>query len=70
MSETMFVVPESGRRVVDPATRQALPAAGADVPRSTYWLRRVREGDVSVASSASSRGTRAPASAASNTKEK
>lgn len=43
---TMFVVPESGRRVIDPATRQALPADGADVPRSTYWLRRVREEDV------------------------
>ncbi len=45
---TMFVVPESGRRVIDPDTRQALPADGADVPRSTYWLRRLREGDVNA----------------------
>ncbi len=52
--ETMFVVPESGRRVLDPATRQALPADGADVPRSTFWLRRLREGDVKEAASAAS----------------
>ncbi len=64
MSEKMFVIPESGLRVIDPATRQALPAEGADVPRSTYWLRRVREGDVKTAAR-----TRAPAST-SNTKDK
>lgn len=48
MNETakIFVVPEPGRRVVDPATRQPLPAEGAEVPRTTHWLRRLREGDV------------------------
>lgn len=46
MNPTMYVIPESGRRVIDPVTRQAIPAEGAEVPRTPYWLRRVREGDV------------------------
>lgn len=40
------VKPAPGLRVVDPVTRQPLPAKGDEVERSVYWLRRLREGDV------------------------
>lgn len=43
---SMFVVPAAGLTVLDPDTRKPLDAAGGYVPRTTYWLRRVREGDV------------------------
>lgn len=46
----MHLIPRAGLRVVDPATRQALPARGAVVDtrdaNASYWLRRVAEGDV------------------------
>lgn len=45
--DTMFVVPaRAGLRVVDPETKQPLPAEGARVRRSTYWIRRRQQGDV------------------------
>lgn len=40
------VKPSEGARVLNPATRQPLPAEGASVPRSTYWLRRIAAGEV------------------------
>lgn len=40
------VKPAAGMAVIDPATRQRLPAAGADVPQTSYWLRRLADGDV------------------------
>lgn len=46
MKNTITLKPAHDRRVVDPATRKPLPADGADVERSVYWLRRLREGDV------------------------
>lgn len=42
----MYVKPKEGRRVVDPATYRDLPAEGKEVPRSAYWLRRIKDGDV------------------------
>lgn len=33
-------------RVVDPATGRPLSDGGAAVEESTYWLRRLRDGDV------------------------
>lgn len=30
----------------DPHTRQPLPAEGADVPENSFWIRRLRDGDV------------------------
>lgn len=42
----MFVKPAPGLRIVDPLSRLPLPAAGKEVPASTYWLRRLRQGDV------------------------
>ena len=48
----MHLIPRAGLRVVDPATRQALPARGTVVDtraeHASYWLRRVAEGDVSA----------------------
>lgn len=34
------------RRVLNPANGQLLPAKGAYVERSTYWLRRLAAGEV------------------------
>jgi Protein of unknown function (DUF2635) len=45
----MFVIPAPGRQVRNPITKQHLPATGAEVPESAYWLRRVQAGDVVVA---------------------
>lgn len=42
----MFVVPAPGIKVRDPVSRKHLPEKGKDVPESTFWLRRVRAGDV------------------------
>jgi hypothetical protein len=42
----MFVKPAAGRVVRDPVTMQPLPPGGRDVPRESYWLRRLRSGDV------------------------
>lgn len=44
--ETVFVRPAAGRVVRDPVTREALPEGGLEVPRNSYWLRRLRDGDV------------------------
>jgi len=46
MSEKITVKPALNLRVVDPVTRKPLPPEGVEVERTTYWLRRLREGDV------------------------
>ena len=44
---TMHVKPaREGLKVLVPSTKQALPPEGMEVPRTTYWLRRLRAGDV------------------------
>lgn len=48
----MFVKPTPGRNVRDPAHRgKHIPAEGLEVPATTYWLRRLRDGDVALAPS-------------------
>lgn len=42
----MFVKPAPGLVVRDPQTRVQLPESGRDVPEISYWLRRLRDGDV------------------------
>ena len=42
----MRLKPATGVVVLDPASRLPLPAEGADVAPSAYWLRRLRAGDV------------------------
>ena len=46
---TMTVYPVAGRLVRHPGTGEPVPAAGAAVPRSPYWLRRLRDGDQTTA---------------------
>lgn len=42
----MIVKPKPGLIVRDPDTRQELPPEGRDVPSSTWWMRRLKSGDV------------------------
>lgn len=42
----MYLVPADGLDVLDPRDGMPLPAEGRRVERSTYWLRRLRSGDV------------------------
>lgn len=44
----MHVRPAPGLKVRDPITKRHLPDHGKEVPSSTYWLRRVADGDVVV----------------------
>lgn len=46
--ENFFLTPKDGRNVRDPLTGKALPAQGASKPKTAYWIRRVRDGDVEV----------------------
>ncbi|MBL8260933.1 MAG: DUF2635 domain-containing protein [Xanthomonadaceae bacterium] len=46
MTTHISVKPAAGKVVIDPATRMRLPQTGADVPETTYWLRRLADGDV------------------------
>jgi hypothetical protein len=63
MADVILIQPaEPGRRVRDPITRAVLPDAGAEKPRSPYWLRRLRDGDViEIAPAAPPAGPPAPA---------
>lgn len=47
--KTVHVTPAPGRVVPDPEYGDDLPAAGRTVARSPYWVRRVKDGDVTVA---------------------
>lgn len=42
----MFVKPAPGRAVRDPRTYELLPEDGRNVPDDSFWLRRLRDGDV------------------------
>ena len=44
----MFVIPVKGREVPDPLRGDLLPETGRNVPASSYWLRRIEDGDVEV----------------------
>lgn len=45
---TMRVYSVPGRLVLDPATYLPLPTDGLDVPRNAFWIRRLRDGDVTT----------------------
>lgn len=58
------VKPAPGLVVRDPVTRQALPPEGGEVPDTTYWRRRLADGDVQPSTAATPRTTtKAPRSA-------
>lgn len=42
----MFVIPAKGRKVPDPFRGDYLPERGRNVPKTSYWLRRLLAGDV------------------------
>lgn len=44
----MFVKPGPNRRVRYPESDRLLPETGAEIPLSTYWVRRLNCGDVVV----------------------
>jgi hypothetical protein len=46
----MFVIPKKDFLIVDPARRDTLPPEGRDVGEgdSNYWLRRIRDEDVTM----------------------
>lgn len=44
--QNFFIRPAPGLRIADPATGAYLPEAGAFMPRSAFWLRRLKDGDV------------------------
>lgn len=48
MTQTLFIRPASGLKVRDPITKQHLREEGESKPRTNYWLRRVRAGEVVV----------------------
>ncbi|ELQ6225031.1 MULTISPECIES: DUF2635 domain-containing protein [Cronobacter] len=42
----MFVIPVKGRKVPDPLRGDVLPEKGRNVEKNSYWLRRLKGGDV------------------------
>jgi hypothetical protein len=42
----MFIKPEKGRSVPDPARGDVLPEEGRNVDPSAYWYRRIADQDV------------------------
>jgi hypothetical protein len=47
---TFFIRPAPGLRIADPDSGGYLPETGALMPRSAFWLRRQKDGDVVEAS--------------------
>ena len=66
---TMRVKPAPGLVIRDPETQEVLPAAGAVVPRSGFWLRRLQDGDVVEAAPAAKTVNPAPEARAKAGKE-
>ena len=50
----MKVYPAKGRLVRHPWTGEPVPATGLTVPCSPYWMRRLRDGDLTTARPAES----------------
>lgn len=45
---SIYVIPKKGLKVRDPDAGNHLPEAGALVEASSYWRRRLRDGDVTL----------------------
>lgn len=45
----VFLIPSNGLVVRDPSTYAPLPEDGAEVELTSYWQRRIADGDVTVA---------------------
>lgn len=46
MSEKVYLIPETGKKVRDPQRGDHLPPEGREVVMSSYWRRRMNEGGV------------------------
>jgi hypothetical protein len=46
MPASFYICPAEGALVRDPITFDPLPATGANKPRNSFWLRRMRDGEV------------------------
>lgn len=44
----IYVTPRSGLKVRDPFKKDLLPPDGREVIQDTYWLNRLRDGDVTL----------------------
>lgn len=47
----MYITPKAGLVVRNPATGEILPTTGAEIPpgpHRAYWLRRQKDGDVTI----------------------
>ena len=64
----MTVYPAAGRVVPDPETGGDLAVEGRDVPRDAYWLRRLRDEDVTTEAPNQDVTTAAPKQAKAATK--
>lgn len=42
----MFVKPRDGLKILRPDTRTVLLTSGEHVPKTSFWLRRLKDGDV------------------------
>ncbi|WP_431281658.1 DUF2635 domain-containing protein [Humitalea sp. 24SJ18S-53] len=49
MTDRVYVFPAPGRRVRDPATGLPIGAEGLDMPRDSFALRRIADGDLVLA---------------------
>lgn len=49
---TLHVRPVEGARVLDPVTFAAVPEAGRQVPNTSYWRRRINQGQLELVPSA------------------
>lgn len=66
----MTVYPAAGRVVPDPEVGGNLPAEGREVPRDAYWLRRLRDRDVTEDAPKQAKATtKTPAPATSGSAE-
>ncbi|MDE1715744.1 DUF2635 domain-containing protein [Chromobacterium amazonense] len=57
----MYVKPKDGLVIRDPDLLDLLPVAGREVPETDYWYRRLRDGDVALASAEAPADVAAPA---------
>lgn len=48
MAKIVHVTPAPGLIVRDPNTMQALPPEGLPLEKSTHWIRRAKQGDVTI----------------------
>ncbi len=44
----IFVKPKEGLKIKRPDTQRLLAPQGEDVPKSSFWLRRLADGDVTI----------------------